>query len=121
MDTAKAAAEAKVELPSCPATNRDDGADNSSARVPEPSALASQSAGAFAALDRDADGLLSPKELRVFIERMVDPSALLRSLKVKSIDEASDALLKSLDIDGDQLIRRARAVASAAAAACSRA
>ena len=62
--------------------------------------------------ERDGDGFLSLEELRAFIERIVDPTPLLRALKVASIDEAPEALLKSLDIDrdGDQLIdiRRAR-------------
>ena len=81
---------------------------NTPASVPEQSVRA-PGVGAFAALDRDGDGFLSPEELRAFIERMVDPTPLLRSLKVVSIDEAPDALLKSLDINGDRLIRRARA------------
>ena len=55
----------------------------------------------FAVFDRDGDGFISAPELRAHLGRMVAPDALLRKLNAASIDDAADALLELLDVDGD--------------------
>ena len=71
----------------------------------------------FAAYDRNADGSISRDELVAFFSKHAAPGALLRQLKVESIEAAVEALLKQVDADGDGRIRyraaRARRTISA--------
>ena len=55
----------------------------------------------FAVFDRNGDGFISAPELRAHLGRIVAPDALLRKLNAASIDDAADALLELLDVDGD--------------------
>ena len=55
----------------------------------------------FALMDRNGDGYVSAPELREHLGRIVAPGPLLRALNAASIDDAADALLAKLDVDGD--------------------
>ena len=55
----------------------------------------------FDAFDRSADGYLDKDELFEFFSKVVAPGALLRQLKVETIEAAAEALLKRADADGD--------------------
>ena len=59
----------------------------------------------FDAFDRSADGYLDRDELFEFFSKVVAPGALLRQLKVETIEAAAEALLKRADADGDGRIR----------------
>ena len=62
----------------------------------------------FDAFDRSADGYIDRDELFEFFSKIVAPGALLRQLKVDSIEAAAEALLKRVDADGDGQIRYVR-------------
>ena len=55
----------------------------------------------FDAFDRSADGYLDRDELFEFFSKVVAPGALLKQLKVETIEAAAEALLKRADADGD--------------------
>ena len=59
----------------------------------------------FDAFDRSADGYLDRDELFEFFSKVVAPGALLKQLKVETIEAAAEALLKRADADGDGRIR----------------
>ena len=59
----------------------------------------------FAAYDRSADGFIDRDEVLAFFSKVVAPGALLRQLKVESIEAAAEAMLKRVDADGDGRIR----------------
>ena len=59
----------------------------------------------FAAYDRSADGFIDRDEVLAFFSKLVAPGALLRQLKVETIEAAAEALLKRADADGDGRIR----------------
>ena len=59
----------------------------------------------FAAFDRNADGFISREELLAHFSKLAAPDALLRQLKLGSIEAATEALLKRVDADGDGHIR----------------
>ena len=59
----------------------------------------------FAAFDRNADGFISREELLAHFSKLAAPDALLRQLKLGSIEAATEALLKRVDADADGHIR----------------
>ena len=59
----------------------------------------------FDAFDRSADGYLDRDELFEFFSKVVAPGALLKQLKVETIEAAAEALLKRVDADADGHIR----------------